>query len=215
MNLRLRPYVEQTREWPAAGRHILAQFDADSIVVYQAYGPSIAQHAVEHQRFGGAFSFNRMSWIKPNFLWMMYRSGWATKQGQERILAVRLRRQFFDELLLHAVPSTFDETRFANRATWQSALAASEVRLQWDPDHDPGGRRVARRALQLGLRGTALRRYGEQEATVIDDVTDIATEQRRHIVDDWSQLLTPDESLYRPTVREAALAVRIDTADTR
>ena len=35
-------------------------------------------------------------------------------------------------------------------------MAASEVRLQWDPDHDPHGRPLARRALQLGLRGEAL-----------------------------------------------------------
>ena len=29
-----------------------------------------------------------MSWIKPNFLWKMYRCGWATKEGQEIVLAV-------------------------------------------------------------------------------------------------------------------------------
>ena len=86
-------YVDQARGWPQSGRHILAQFDADSIYVYQAYRPSIARFAVEHQKFGGEFSLNRMSWIKPNFLWMMYRAGWATKEGQEHILAVRLRRK--------------------------------------------------------------------------------------------------------------------------
>ena len=75
-------YSKQTRKWPQSGRHILAQFDADSIIVYQAYRAAIARHAVEHQRFGGDFSYSRMSWIKPNFLWMMFRSGWATKEGQ-------------------------------------------------------------------------------------------------------------------------------------
>ncbi|MFT5999906.1 MAG: hypothetical protein ACI81P_002365 [Neolewinella sp.] len=39
-----------------------------------------------HQQLGGpAFSYQRMSWIKPNFLWMMYRCGWAKKQDQERL----------------------------------------------------------------------------------------------------------------------------------
>ncbi|WP_422570328.1 DUF4291 family protein, partial [Erwinia billingiae] len=29
-----------------------------------------------------------MTWIKPSFLWMMYRSGWGMKDpGQKRILA--------------------------------------------------------------------------------------------------------------------------------
>ena len=44
-------YVEQReREWPAEGRHILAQFDEESVVVYQAYCPAIADYAVKHQR---------------------------------------------------------------------------------------------------------------------------------------------------------------------
>src|SRR3954463_12412875 len=106
-------YIDQQHHWPRTGRHILAQFDATTIVVYQAYRPSIARFAVEHQQFGGEFSFSRMSWIKPNFLWMMYRAGWATKEGQEHILAVRLRRTFFDGLLRQVVPSGFDSRRYA------------------------------------------------------------------------------------------------------
>ena len=43
-------YVEQTKVWPTRGRHILAQFDDDSIVVYQAYCPEIAEYAVKHQK---------------------------------------------------------------------------------------------------------------------------------------------------------------------
>ena len=81
--LRTEPYVAQTERWPKSGRHILAQFDDASVVVYQAYRPSIGRHAAEHGYFGGDFSLSRMSWIKPNFLWMMYRSGWGTKEGQE------------------------------------------------------------------------------------------------------------------------------------
>lgn len=54
-------------------------------------------------RFGGEnFSFSRMSWIKTNFLWMMYRCGWASKHGQERVLAVRILRKGFDEILSKA-----------------------------------------------------------------------------------------------------------------
>ena len=61
MQLLLEPYVDQLARWPKTGKHILAQFDASSIVVYQAYCPAIATFAVEHQRFGDTFSFNRMS----------------------------------------------------------------------------------------------------------------------------------------------------------
>ena len=68
--MRFQRYADQEPGWPQSGRHIMAQFDADSIYVYQAYRSAIARFAIEHQRFGGEFSFNRMSWIKPNFLWM-------------------------------------------------------------------------------------------------------------------------------------------------
>jgi hypothetical protein len=35
MNLAVERYTDQTTRWPEKGRHILAQFDATSIVVYQ------------------------------------------------------------------------------------------------------------------------------------------------------------------------------------
>lgn len=76
MKLQVERYVDQRSRWPRDGRHILAQFDADSIVVYQAYRPEIGLFAAEHGYLGGPyFSRGRMTWIKPNFLWMMYRCG--------------------------------------------------------------------------------------------------------------------------------------------
>src|SRR4051794_27622200 len=208
--MRLRRYLDQTHDWPRTGRHILAQFDADSIYVYQAYRPSIARYAVEHQRFGGEFSFSRMSWIKPNFLWTMYRSGWATKEGQEHVLAVRLKRPFFDELLRLVVPSSFDSRRFTSHGDWQRAVASSEVRLQWDPDHDPSGNPVDRRAVQLGLRGAALRRYAEEELVSIEDITSLIQEQREHLTGDFAELCTPEERPYYPADPDAVIAAGID-----
>src|SRR5690606_8905736 len=132
----------------------------------------IAEFALSNQRFGGEFSYSRMSWIKPNFLWMMYRSGWGSKPGQERILAVSLRRSFFDEVLCNAVPSSFHPACFANKEAWQAAVANSDVRLQWDPDHDPLGKPLQRRAVQLGLRGEYLRSYGNEAIVAIKDISE-------------------------------------------
>jgi hypothetical protein len=152
VNLVTEPYLAQVGRWPRTGRHILAQFDAETVVVYQAYKPSIGRFAAEHGSFGGEFSFTRMSWIKPNFLWMMYRSGWGTKEGQEVTLAVTLRRTAFDAILAGAVHSTFVPEVYGSRSEWEQALARSAVRLQWDPDHSPTGAKLERRAIQLGLR---------------------------------------------------------------
>jgi hypothetical protein len=208
--MKLQSYATQLARWPRTGKHILAQFDAESIWVYQAYRPTIARYAVEHQRFGGEFSFSRMSWIKPNFLWMMFRSGWATKEGQEHILAVRLNRTFFDELLQSAVASTYDGSRFASREEWAAAVDSSECRLQWDPDHDPTGKPVERRAVQLGLRGSLLRRYGNTELLAIEDITPLVAEQRQQASARQADLLVPEESVYVPADSRAATAAGID-----
>jgi len=168
VKLSVEPYRSQVARWPKSGRHILAQYDADTIVVYQAYRPEIGLCAARHGRFGDGFSMNRMSWIKPNFLWMMYRSGWGTKEGQEVVLAIRLRRSGFDEILASAVHSTFDPTVYAAQDDWKKAVATSPVRLQWDPDHHPSGAKQGRRAIQLGLEALALRKYVEEWTVSIE-----------------------------------------------
>lgn len=189
-------YLNQLKNWPMSGRHIMAQFDDETVIVYQAYRAEIALYAIEHQKFGGEFSFNRMSWIKPNFLWMMYRSGWALKQGQEYILAIKLRREFFNEILCNVVPSTFDSSRYDSREQWKAEIAKSDVRLQWDPDHDPMGNSVERRALQIGLRGEFLRRYGQEEIVSITDITPLVIEQRENAIGHFHHLTIPKEEIY-------------------
>jgi hypothetical protein len=75
MALAVESYGVQAEAWPAVGCHILAQYDDETIIVYQAYRPSTGCYAAAHGAFGPGFSYSRMSWVKPNFLWMMYRSG--------------------------------------------------------------------------------------------------------------------------------------------
>jgi hypothetical protein len=74
----------------------------------------ISKAIIESQNFHSegckqvGYNMNRMTWIKPNFLWMMYRSGWASKKNQERILAISLTRLGFEEILSKAVLSKLD-----------------------------------------------------------------------------------------------------------
>jgi hypothetical protein len=68
----------------------MALHDDETLVVYQAYSPAIAEPALAEGTFVEPFRRERMTWIKPSFLWMMYRSGWATKPGQERVLAITI-----------------------------------------------------------------------------------------------------------------------------
>src|SRR5688572_10421648 len=91
-----------------AYREIRADFDRSTIVVYQEFNDAIADAAVKAQRFVAPFSVNRMMWIKPSFLWLMERSGWATKPNQERVLAVRITRAGWDFALSCGVLTSFD-----------------------------------------------------------------------------------------------------------
>jgi hypothetical protein len=205
MNLSTERYIDQLMRWPQSGRHILAQFDDASVVVYQAYKPSIGHFAARHGYFGGEFQLGRMSWIKPNFLWMMYRSGWGTKPGQEVVLAVRIKREGFDSILAGAVHSSFVSDVYADQESWKEELATSAVRLQWDPDHDPAGRKVERRAIQLGLRGEVLERYAREWVVEIEDVSEFVASQRSHAdTGDYEALLTPREEVYPVTVEAVA-----------
>jgi hypothetical protein len=202
------PFVTQSARWPSAGRVILAQFDADSVVVYQAYRPAIGVFAARHGYFGGEFSLGRMSWVKPNFLWMMYRCGWGTKENQELTLAVRIRRTAFDSILAAAVHSSFTPEIYASESEWRRRVAESDVRLQWDPDHDPRGRPLQRRAIQLGLRGEFLRNYARDWIMDIQDISDFVAAQRANVgIDDQSCLVTPREEPY--PVAESQVAVRL------
>lgn len=208
MTIPTEPYLEQLKRWPASGRHILAHFNESSIVVYQAYRPAIGRFAVENQRFGGEFSFSRMSWIKPNFLWMMYRSGWGTEPGQEVTLAIHMQRKGFEKILALAVHSAYVPELYDSPEAWRARVAESPVRLQWDPDHDPAGLAQERRAMQLGLAGDVLHRYAEEWIVRIEDVSEFVAEQRARVnAKELPELLTPHESVY--PVKDTDLAGKL------
>ena len=212
MPLVTEPYREQVKVWPKEGRHILAQFDDDTVVVYQAYSPAIGKFATEHSTFGSGFNYSRMSWVKPNFLWMMYRSGWGTKKNQDVTLGLRIRRVFFDMILATAVPSSWDREQFATEEGWSRAVGRSSVRLQWDPDHHPSGAKLDRRAIQLGLRGEVLEAYGRRELVEVIDLSEFVAEQRsRMSLGDVSAIVTPRERVYCPT--DPVIAARLRLAE--
>ncbi len=49
-------WMTQQAQWPCQGRHVMACFDAATVVVYQAYRPSIADAALEAVRLAAVVS---------------------------------------------------------------------------------------------------------------------------------------------------------------
>ncbi len=96
--------------------------------------------------------------------------------------------------------SSYREGHYPTREQWQEALAVSSVRLQWDPDHDPSGTKLERRAVQLGLRGEVLEAFGKRELLEVIDMTEFVAEQRPHAASTGlADLLTPIERVYVPS----------------
>jgi hypothetical protein len=154
-------------------RLIRAAYTSDTITVYQAYGPQIADAAVATGTFVPPFSRDRMTWIKPSFGWMMHRCGWAAKPGQERVLAVEISRAGFDWALAHSCLSHYQLGQHASPQAWAALKDSSPVRIQWDPDRAPSGGQLPHRAIQIGLSGDAVRRYCDEWICAVTDITPV------------------------------------------
>ncbi len=176
---------------------IRAVYDDTTIRVYQAYCPAIAEEAVRLGTFGNRFRLTRMTWIKPSFLWMMYRSGWAAKENQERILAIDIQRKAFDSLVKNAVVSSHHAAGDISLREWQKQVQASDIRVQWDPERDIQGNPLEYRSIQIGIRGEAVRKFISEWIVQIQDITDYVTDLRlrKERGEDITPLL-PAERIY-------------------
>ena len=69
---------------------VRAAYTAETITVYQAYGPQIADPAVRAGTFVPPFSRDRMTWIKPSFGWMMHLASGLTACTRLSCVPVRV-----------------------------------------------------------------------------------------------------------------------------
>ncbi len=127
-------------------------------------------------------------------MWMMYRSEWATAENQQRILALSIKKQDVFKILQEGVLSSFDATKCADEAAWKQDLNQSEVRIQWDPDHDEFGMKLKRKAIQIGMKGEVLRKFSTEMLLKIEDITSFVRAQRIHNVTK-EDFLVPQEKV--------------------
>ncbi|KAI9769221.1 MAG: hypothetical protein M1840_004350 [Geoglossum simile] len=150
-------------------RQIRAIYDDQTITVYQAYSASIAVQAVREQKLNASpdFLLGRMTWIKPSWCWMMYRSGYSTKDDrQSHILAIKMTHQNFKKLLSQAMVVTGTSLTASERA--------KPVRVQWDPERTPSLGVLPYRSIQIGISQALSQTWVEQWIESIEDVTENA-----------------------------------------
>jgi hypothetical protein len=181
-------------------REIRAEYDEHTITVYQAYSPIIALPAISNNNFvSPPFKMARMTWIKPSFLWMMYRSGWATKEGQEHILKIKIKRAGFEWALQNSCLSHFSKNIYNSVEEWRTIKDNSPVRIQWDPERDVYLNPLKHRAIQIGLSGIAVEKYVNDWIVSIEDITSFSKELQILIINgnlEKAKSMLPTEKKY-------------------
>jgi hypothetical protein len=168
-------FNEGVQQWPANVQVFNGEWDAEGVFVYQAFCDEIADWALTNQRFGGpCFQMTRMTWIKPSFGWVLYRSGYANKAGQKRVLKIKLPHDAMGNLLSQC---KWVDT---NKATRLEHTGSGSGNVQWDPERDmmsANGREpremLRRRAIQIGLGPRLLELYVRSTLS-IQDVSGLA-----------------------------------------
>lgn len=178
---------------------IRADYDRDTITVYQAYGKEIAIPTLRENRFQPPFSLNRMTWIKPSFLWIMERSGWATKSNQEYILGIKIKRTSWEKALSLGVLTSFDKRVYSNHAEWQTTFDNATIHIQWDPERSLRGAKLEYRSIQVGVSRHLIKEYVNDWTVDIKDYTPLAKKIRSLCKEghhDKAKLLLPAEKNY-------------------
>ena len=188
---------------------VRATFDAQTITVYQAFGDAIADAALAQGRFAPPFSFGRMTWVKPQLLWLMERSQWAQKTHQTRILAVRLKRTGWDEALRTGVLTHPEPSAWPDPDGWRRAFAAATVHVQWDTDRGLRGEALQRNAIQVGIGRAAVERFNTEWVAGLEDLTPRVMKMAKLLKEgraDAAKRLLPEE---RPYPVDAAVGRRL------
>ncbi len=190
-------------------RQIRAYYNDQTIRVYQAYSNEIADSALANGTFvSPPFLMNRMTWIKPSFLWMMYRSRWGRYNAdQKRILAIDISREGFAWAISHSCLSYRDPVM--SDEEWKAFKKLNPVRIQWDPERDIQLNPLAHCAIQIGLQKAAVRHYVHDWIVQMTDVTPLAHQIRALVKQnklDEAKLLLPEERIYTMGFEHPVLA---------
>jgi hypothetical protein len=162
-------------------RQIRALYDQDTITVYQASNSKIAAAAVAavaHQKLNASPLFRpRMTWIKPSYAWMLYRSGYSYKDSnQSHILALKITHAGFLELLRRAELS---HGPIEKRGKGEEGKAS--VRVQWDPERSFRIGKLEYRSIQIGIPASLVGQWIDEWIVGIEDVTEQARLLKKEI----------------------------------
>lgn len=125
---------------------------------------------------------------------MCYRCGYATKdKRQERVLAIRIDREGFEEAL---ACSSLSHAKVTNNNKEGMTVSG---RVQWDPERTLDHSALPWRSLQLGLGPILVEKYVKEWIQGVDDVTELVKEVGKAVQEKrWedAKKMLPDEKPY-------------------
>ncbi len=102
----------------------------------------------------------------------------------------------FETILSQATFSSYKKELYVSEEIWRNELESTEVRLQWDPDHDPFGLKETRKAMQIGMKGEVLKKFCTVWLLKVEDITDfVKAEYKKVLVKNIDDLNVPFEEL--------------------
>ena len=101
-----------------------------------------------------------------------------------------------DRQVLFSAPYYLSDI-YDTKEVWKARLKTHKVRLQWDPDHNPKGAKLERKAIQLGLRDGILHKFNNEWIRKITDITEFVKEQHQHSLTSIEKLIVPVENILR------------------
>ncbi|TCI95128.1 DUF4291 domain-containing protein [Tenacibaculum sp. M341] len=193
-------------------QEIRADFDSKTITVYQAYNKKIALPAIKNNRFEAPFSFTRMTWIKPSYLWLMERSNWGTKSNQEYILGIKIKRDCWEKALAMGVLTDPDKTVYKSGLEWEEKFKQAKVHIQWDPERSLKGGKLQNRTIQVGISRFLIEEYNNDWIEEIVDVTPLTKKINQLLKEGKykeAKRLIPKERVYNlPALIAKNIAIR-------
>ena len=148
-------------------RRFRAHQDADTVIVYQAYPPALAEEVASSGALGGRWRTDRHTRIQPSWVWAMERYDWGQRPDRERIFALSIRRTGLDAMLAAAVCAQFDSALYASREAWHLATRYAPVLVSWEAPPKGAGGPVPR----LTVHGPLVERLAREWVVSVTEVT--------------------------------------------
>jgi hypothetical protein len=112
-----------------------------------------------------------MTWIKPSFLWLMHRSHWGQKSGQERTLAVRIRRTGWEKALSLGVLTHPEPSIHGRSGEWEKQFQNALVHIQWDTERSLRGSAQNRYSIQVGISRHLIQEFVDEWIVSLKDLS--------------------------------------------